>query len=488
MDELLHYPYGCVEQTTSSLLPWLALNDFADVLPDLRHTPEEAQEAVSKGINRLLSMQTDSGGLAYWPGDSGRPAHPWGSAYGALGMALTKRAGFFVPESNLNKLCAYLSNRLRSNDKDAHDTYHEHNTTDRCLALYALALAGKGEPAYDEQFYNRRDKLNAEDRALVALAIIENKGPAEMVKALLQTAPQDKPADDDWYEFTSPATVDGMRLLAWCRFQPRDAGIDEKLTRLLDEREGRGGWQTTQGNAWALLAMSAYARDVEKSGGPSAGTVSLAGQNRDFQLDGKTRTFACEFPLSAATSGDGAKLAVLKTTGRQIYVQARVESRPRGGAGINRQATVGSEDYSIVRHYQKVLNDGNLADAEDLKVGDRVLVSLDIHAPRLASYVAVNDPLPAVLEAINPEFKTADAGNVKTDGYGWWVSDYKELRDDRAVFFCDHLYSGHFRLQYLTRVRAAGTATAPAAKIEEMYHPDRFAETAAGKVSTLPLD
>ena len=228
-----------------------------------------------------------------------------------------------------------------------------------------------------------------------------------------------------------------MRLLAWCRFQPRDAGIDDKLTRLLDEREGRGGWQTTQGNAWALLAMSAYARDVEKAGGPAAGTVSLAGENRDFQLGGKTQTFACEFPLAQLRAGG--KLAVLKTAGRKLYVQARVESRPRGGAGINQQATVGSEDYSIVRHYQKVLNDGNLADAEGLKVGDRVLVSLDIHAPRLASYVAVNDPLPAVLEAINPEFKTADTGNVKADGYGWWVSDYKELREDRAVFFCDHL-------------------------------------------------
>ena len=485
VDELLHYPYGCVEQTTSSLLPWLALKDFGDALPDLRHTPEEAEEAVSRGVNKLLSMQTESGGLAYWPGDSGRDAHPWGSAYGALGMALTKRAGFFVPQANLDKLCQYLSNRLRSDDKDAHDTYHEHNTTDRCLALYALALAGKGEPAYDEQFYNRREKMNAEDRALVALAIVENKGPAEMVKALLQPMPQDKATTREWDEFANPATVDGMRLLAWCRFQPHDPAIDEKLSALLDERESRGGWQTTQGNAWALLAMSAYAREVEKAGEPAAGSVTLAGQTREFQLAGNKRSFACDFPLSLATGG---KLAVVKTAGRKLYVQAKVESRPRGGAGVNAQATVGSADYSIVRRYEKVLDDGHLTDEKNWKVGDRILVSLDIQAPRGASYVAVNDPLPAVLEAINPEFKTQDAGAVKSDDYGWWTSDFKELREDRAVFFRDHLYAGRFRLQYLARVRAAGTATAPAAKIEEMYHPDRFAETAAGKVSSSPLD
>ncbi len=486
VDELLHYPYGCVEQTTSSLLPWLALKDFGDALPDLKHTPEEAEDAVSRGINKLLSMQVESGGLAYWPGDSGREAHPWGSAYGALGMALTKRAGFFVPQANLDKLCQYLSNRLRSDDKDAHDTYHEHNTTDRCLALYALALAGKGEPAYDEQFYDRREKMNPEDRALVALAIVENNGPAEMVKTLLKPMPQDKAITQDWDEFASPATVDGMRLLAWCRFQPHDAAIEEKLNQLLDERESRGGWQTTQGNAWALLAMSAYARDVERAGEPAAGSVTMAGQTREFQLGGQKRSFACDFPLSLATAGG--KLAVAKTAGRKLYVQAKVESRPRGGAGVNTQATVGSADYSIVRRYEKVLDDGRLTDAKGWKVGDRVLVSLDIQAPRLASYVAVNDPLPAVLEAINPEFKTQDGGNVQANGFGWWASDYKELREDRAVFFCDHLYAGHFRLQYLARVRAAGTATAPAAKIEEMYHPDRFAETAAGKVNSSPLD
>jgi uncharacterized protein YfaS (alpha-2-macroglobulin family) len=33
LDQLLHYPYGCVEQTTSSTLPWLTLNRLRSVLP-----------------------------------------------------------------------------------------------------------------------------------------------------------------------------------------------------------------------------------------------------------------------------------------------------------------------------------------------------------------------------------------------------------------------------------------------------------------------
>ena len=177
------------------------------------------------------------------------------------------------------------------------------------------------------------------------------------------------------------------------------------------------------------------------------------------------------------------------TNGGNLYIRAKVESRPRGGASLTFAPTNGLGGYTIRRRYEKLLDDGTRTDATKLKVGDRVLVSLEIDSPDRAQYVAVNDPLPAVLEAVNPDFKTSGAGgNAPTGGMSWWVSDFHELRADRAVFFCDTLYSGHFHLQYLARVRAAGTATAPSAKIEEMYHPDHYAETAAASLSSNALE
>ena len=56
-----------------------------------------------------------------------------------------------------------------------HDRYHDHNETDRCLALYALAMFDKGEPAYCENLFKTRDKLCPEDRTLVALALHQER-------------------------------------------------------------------------------------------------------------------------------------------------------------------------------------------------------------------------------------------------------------------------------------------------------------------------
>ncbi len=134
------------------------------------------------------------------------------------------------------------------------------------------------------------------------------------------------------------------------------------------------------------------------------------------------------------------------------------------------------QGYALSRRYVKIADDGRLSPADDLHVGDRVLVTLEIEARRRATYVALEDPLPSVLAPINPAFKSQEALAGESLGTDW-ISDHSELREDRAVFFVDLLNPGRYTLRYLARVVSAGEAIAPAAKIEEMYHPERFGTT-----------
>jgi uncharacterized protein YfaS (alpha-2-macroglobulin family) len=461
---LLHYPYGCVEQTTSSLLPWLMVRDLRATLPELQKTDAEIADVVNRGVNLLMSMQTGTGGLSFWPG--GREPTFWGSAYGGLALALAQKQKFSVPEAETKKLFDYLSGQLRGMAKDATG----YGLSAQCLAVYTLALAGKPEPAYHDLLFQKRAKLSAEDRALVALAVIESKGPKAMIDELLRA-----PVAGDVYLdqfFGSVARENALHLLAWTLHDPRSPRVDELAVELF-RRRSNGHWNTTQANAWSLLALSSYLRRVETGDKNATGQISWDKATAPFSVSKDKPLVTVAFPIVNKTAAEPIRVS---KSGGQIFSEVTVEARPKL---VERPRE--DRGYSITRRYSKLGDDGRLAAAENLRVGDRVLVTLDIDVPRRATYLALEDPLPGVFEAINPAFKSQEVGAGETLG-SEWVSDYHELREDRAVFFCDVLYPGRYTLRYLARVISAGDAIAASAKIEEMYHPERFGVTETAHV------
>jgi uncharacterized protein YfaS (alpha-2-macroglobulin family) len=66
------------------------------------------------------------------------------------------------------------------------------------------------------------------------------------------------------------------------------------------------------------------------------------------------------------------------------------------------------------------------------------------------------------------------------------MSDFREIRQDRCLSFADWVQPGTYTRRYVARVRAAGTVTAPPAKAEEMYHPERCGFTESQTVVSEP--
>ncbi|MEY2508517.1 MAG: alpha-2-macroglobulin [Verrucomicrobiota bacterium] len=463
--QLLHYPYGCVEQTTSSLLPWLVVRDLRDRLPEMNKTDAEITEVVNRGVTMLLSMQTSSGGLSYWPG--GRQPMLWGSAYGGLALALAQKQKFAVPDAEMKKLLGYLSEQLRGTAKDATG----YGLSDRCLAVYALAIAGKPEPAYHDLLFQKRAKLNAEDRALVALAILESKGPKSMIDELLRGRDASTAGYLDQF-FGSVARENALHLMAWTQHQPASPRVDELATELFTRRSN-GHWSTTQANAWSVIALSSYLRKIETGDRNASGEVRWNKSASPFSVTDSKPIATATFPIDGTGGTDPIRLT---KTGGKVYTETTAEARPKLIA-----QPAQNRGYTITRRYARLGDDGKLSAAENLRVGDRVLVTIDIAVPRRATYLAVSDPLPGVFEAINPAFKSQEVVAGETLGTEW-VSDYKELRTDRALFFADLLYPGQYTLRYLARVISAGDVIAPSAKIEEMYHPERMGTTETSRI------
>ena len=446
---LLEYPYGCAEQTISSLIPWITFNDIGPVMPDLGKSKEDSAKVIRAGVEKIFALQTDSGGLAYWPG--GYHAGLFQSAYAALALGLLEKQGEELPPG-WPKLLTYLSEELRGMG----DRNMRFSPGDAALAVYALTSAGKAEPAYHEQLYARRAELSHESRALLAAAIMEAGGPANLVGTLLD--PRVK-AVENFSWFGGANRERATRLLAWTRFKPGDREVGRLVKELLASRVN-GTWRTTQENAWAMLALSRYFTAVEREVKPVDGSIVKAGIEAPFALTKtdltKTVKFAFDIarPLGALDVKNPQKAALYGEA--NFVVRPPVAAQPRQDRG-----------YAVSRSYQKIAGDGALAPATDLQVGDRVLVTLRVETPQPGHFVAIDDPLPAILQAINPDFRAEDAGEFSRP-------DYREIRADRVLYFCDHLPAGAFTFRYLARVRTAGNVIAPSTKVEEMYRPERF--------------
>jgi alpha-2-macroglobulin len=468
--QLLHYPYGCAEQTGSSLLPWITLRDAPSLLRDRLGTKtNDSASAIRTGIARLFSMQTQSGGLGYWP--HAREPMLWASAYGGMVLALAQRHGVTVPREEFDSLLNYLSQQLRSSD-------HDDDLSDRCLAVYALAVAGRAEPAYHEKLYSLRGKLSSEDRALLALAIAENHGPAEMIADLLRSGSPGASRDDR--RFGCASREEAIRLLAWTRYQPENPVIDRLVNDLMHEQK-QAHWGTTQGNAWALLALTEYARRVETRPDCGEGKLECAGQTISFHLDDRTNLFTQHFPIAQFTN---ATLLLSKSSSNPLYATVLIEARPPEGPQPRRDC-----GFSLQRRYDRLDDDNQQHGPDGLHVGDRVLVTLRLNVPSPARYVVIDDALPSILETVNPEFRTQAARTAGSpDDGNWWPSDFREIRKDRCLSFADWVPSGTYTLRYVARVRAAGSVTAPPAKVEEMYHPEHCGLTETQPLVSEPLN
>src|SRR5690606_38522382 len=89
---LIRYPYGCVEQVTSSAFPQLML----DRLVDLNGQERAAMgRNIKAAVSRLRNYQMANGGFGYWPGAN--EADEWGTNYAGHFLLEAQAKGYVLP-------------------------------------------------------------------------------------------------------------------------------------------------------------------------------------------------------------------------------------------------------------------------------------------------------------------------------------------------------------------------------------------------------
>lgn len=119
VDYALKYPYGCTEQRSSTLMPWLLCKELAPICPAMKKvSPEEVENAVYATIDTLLARQCEDGGLSYW--DDEEESCLWASAHAAMVLTIAQERGYQVPAAAMDALRSYLHRHADDTDTLTH--------------------------------------------------------------------------------------------------------------------------------------------------------------------------------------------------------------------------------------------------------------------------------------------------------------------------------------------------------------------------------
>ncbi len=384
-----------------------------------------------------------------------------------MGLIMAADKGANVPESAIESLTKYLIESLRgiANEKSPH------SLESHIRSLMVLAISGSPQPAYRNVLVDRIAELTPSARCLLATAIAaeeeDNEVNLAIARSVLTSKVPFKSKNDDWMPWSAD---EAYNLIAWLIVEPDGPEPTKALDRMLHERNPYGAWNTTWVNGWSLIAMAEYARNQELSDTPVSLTFESPTGTETITLTEEQPTAIRSFKLTPDL-----KLAL--SADNSACVRMKIAAKPQ----IAPTQPVAKNGLSIDRIYERINADGSATILTEPQVGDLIRVSLRVTLPKDDTrYLVIEDPLPALFETVNTDFKSQSAAvGIRTSENDWQVS-HSELRTDRASFFLDEVWrKGTYTLTYLARCTVAGQATAPPAKVESMYDPENFALSAS---------
>lgn len=490
---LAEYPYGCTEQVASRMLAAAALKDVLTAFkaPGMANEAE-LKRAMAADLDKLRGLQCDDGGWDYWVRN--RPSIAYLTVHIAHSLVRCKQKGFEVDSAMLERTLEYLRN-IESHIPAEYGQDCRRSIT--AYALYVLDLSGAPDR-------NKAQKLLAETN-------LKNH-PLEVMGWLLPTLAKD-PASraqvDEIYRYldnhsTQTASTaqfstgygdngylvlysdrrdDGLLLESMIATRPKHPLIPKLVRGLLDHRSA-GHWENTQENCWVLLAIDRYFHQYESVtpnfvaqiwlGNASAGQQTFRGRDKDEKR--------ITIPIDQL-KGDALTLA--KTGPGRLYYRLGLNYCPR-----DLKQAPADYGFAVQRSYESVRDNRDVSRDEKgvwhIKAGAEVRVNLTMQAPSRRYHVALVDPLPAGLEAVNPALlgaRPTQAPANRSDG--WWSRywyQHENLRDERVEAFTQLLWEGVYTYSYVARATTPGTFVVPPTKAEEMYHPETFGRSGSDTV------
>ncbi|MFO1463331.1 MAG: MG2 domain-containing protein [bacterium] len=470
---LVDYPYGCVEQTMSRLLPAITVSNLYKSLglsdPMLE---KKLPKVIDKGLKRILRYQHADGGWGWWKDDE---TDPFMTAYALYGLIRAEQLGEKVPADAIQKGKEALEGILKPGTALT-KTYMLGPEATVYYLHYVASIAGIKNSPPMPRAEGVKTKLA---QALLVLAL-DAQGKREVAANYLADLERAaicenalchySDGDTRTKTFGHEAYWQDPELTAWvlqaliASGRPNQNLKDSLVRWLLTQRQG-GMWSQTRATATVLYALADYAKGLPGVKSGVSALLTLNGQALE-KVAVASAHFVRNVPQPALKTGDN-DLGISNLLTTPLYYQSDLAtwSQEENLAPV-------AEGIRVKREYV-VLSDQGADDSGarlfkasplkgKLKKGEIIGVRLTVESDQNLSYLILEDPFPSGFETVD---------GVRFDPNAAYYAD-SERRDEKIAFFINYLEKGSYIFNYALRPELAGTFGAMPSQAYEMYRPE----------------
>ena len=467
MLRLVRYPYGCVEQTVSSVFPQLYLKNLLDLDSEkFQIVAADIDKHINAAIRKLRRFRLPDGSFSLWPG--GRHTSVWGSVYAGHFLIEARKLGYHIPEDMYQGWLRY---------QQTQSTMTRDHLKVRVYRVYLLALAG--HPARGAMNLLKENELHSMknlEKWLLSTAYLHAgmQGIAnEIVRTTGVTVEAYREFGNTYGSDLRDKALILDNLVAFQNWDMADALVAEVAQSITRD------WHSTQTTSVALLALGKYVLALQQSSStstPLTGHIRLpGGQTVPFSIDG----LGYQLEIASGFGGDISVHLDADNAVQRAFAALDWEGVPLRDVGQDEEAHIKLNVAWLDEDGMRI-DPGTLAQGTTFWGHIRVENSTQVRLEE----VALTQLLPAGWEIENTR--------LVSEGRPEWMAEwrlnaeeYLDIRDDRIDWFFDL----HGRpLDFAVKLNAVtrGTFARPPTQVEAMYNRDFRARKAGGTVVVGP--
>ena len=479
MDELIDYPYGCVEQTVDRFVPALVVSKLVSDLhlpapSRLGEVPKIAQDSLA----RLAGMQHSDGGWGWWQYDASDPLM---TCLVLDGLSRAKELGYSSTQIRTEDAWKWLEKQ--SIMEIAKDKGHGLKTYEWLAIAASLAEHGNREATLKAFSHFDKDLAGPAEWALVARiqrALGDASGMKTAADALHRTV-QTLDGASHWLAqgWTGAESNTGFALESLAKVDPKDPLIPQVVRYMMLHREN-GGWSTTLATAKVLSALDLYLRATSQSLATGDVQIVLNGAPiKTAQLGPTSSDVVVVVPRESLKEGANSLSLHLNGQGVAYYTASlrQFGSEPAAKPSSEEPGLVVNRVYRLLKPGR---NDQGFLDlipstqpVDSAQSGDVIECEITIKNDKPREFMFLEDPIPSnchVTEQTDLEEGTE---------WSFWFSGMQIL-EDRVGVFARTLVAGEQKIVYHLRAESPGLSHALPTRLNGMYNPGKGSFSAEG--------